>query len=407
MAGKKQIVLDTNIFMESIDVLKKLVSENEVVVPLVVLEELDNLKDSNGDRRRHKARHAIKFINKYFDKFLFDEEELEGKPDNQIVQVAEKYNCRLATNDVCVKVKCRSKNIEVISFLGNLQEYKGYRILELDTTVEDDNKVLAAIYSEPTENILDLNVNEYVIIRDISQTKEQENGDVTLKTIDILRWDGNAYLNLKYPPKRIIAPLNDLQACALDLLSNPNIPIKIVAGGHGSGKTMMATMMGAYLVEEKNRYNKLILVRNNDNGLGNSKDIGHLPGTFEDKTDILFQTMIQHLPQKEYQYEKMKAEGRLECHIPYFMKGLSLNGFMIFDESEDASLSEIKTIGSRIEEDGCICLTGDWKQAEGLYKSDSGMVQLIEQTIDNPLVGVIVLDKDVRSCASQVFSELV
>ena len=77
--GEKKIVLDTNIFMESIDVVKNLLEEYEVIIPLITLEELDNLKDSHNDTRTHKARHAIKFINSNFDKFIFDLVECEGK----------------------------------------------------------------------------------------------------------------------------------------------------------------------------------------------------------------------------------------------------------------------------------------------------------------------------------------
>lgn len=407
MGEKKKIVIDTNIFMESIDVLKKLIEDYDVVVPLITLEELDNLKDSRSDTRTHKARIAIKYLNANYDKFIFDNKEYEGKPDNQIISVAEDYKCSLATNDICVKVKCKIKNIEVLSFLGNEQDYKGYRILEVDTNEDNDNELLAKLYQHPEENILDLCINEYLIIRDKANPMFDEDYDnkIAYKTIDIMRWDGDMYTKLKLPPKKIISPLNDLQACALDLLLNENAPIKIIAGGHGSGKTMMATAMGVHLVEDKCKYSKLILVRNTDTK--ESGDIGFLPGDITDKTGILFQTMAQHFPQKEYQFEKMKNEGRVECHIPYFMKGLSLNGFMIFDEAEDATLSTLIKIGTRVERDSAICLTGDWKQAQGVYKSDNGMIRMIEQTKDNPLVGIIVLDDDVRSDISKVFAELI
>lgn len=407
MGDKKKVVVDTNIFMESIDIVKNLLEEYEVIVPLMTLEELDNLKDSHNDTRTHKARHAIKFINSNFDKFTFDMVEYEGKPDNQIIAVAEAYNCALATNDVCVKVKCKTRGIEVISFLGNSQEYKGYRVLEVDTGENEDNELLASLYQHPEENVLDLYINEYLIIRDKANPIFEGDYDYKIgyKTIDMMKWDGKSLVQLKHPPKRLIAPLNDLQACALDLLGNKDIPIKIIAGIFGSGKTKLAATMGLYVVEEKGHYSKLVLVRNNDTQSG--KDVGALPGSLEDKTGLLFKTITQHFPQGEYQAEKMKNEGRLECHIPYFMKGLSISGFMIFDEAEDATLKDIKMIGSRIEKDGCVCFVGDWKQTSGRYFSDNGLVQLIEQTKGNPLVGIIVLDEDVRSDASKIFADLV
>lgn len=404
---KKKIVVDTNIFMESIDVLKKLTEDYDVVVPLITLEELDNLKDSRSDTRTHKARIAIKYLNANYDDFIFDNKEYEGKPDNQIISVAEYYNCSLATNDICVKVKCRIKNIEVLSFLGNEQEYKGYRAWEMDTNEDDDNELLARMYQYPDENILDLYINEYLIIRDKANPIFDENYDnkIGYKTIDIMRWDGDRHVKLKLPPKKIITPLNDLQSCALDLLGNKDIPIRVIAGVFGSGKTLLTTAMGVHAVEDKGLYPKLVLVRNNDTQSG--KDVGALPGTLEDKTDILFKTITQHFPKGEYQSQKMTQEGRLECHIPYFMKGLSISGYMIVDESEDLTLKDIKMVGSRIEKDGCINFAGDWKQTGGKYLSDNGMIQLIDQTKDSPLVGVVVLDEDVRSEASKVFAELI
>ena len=406
MANKQNAVIDTNIFMESVDVLIKLIDEYNVIVPLVVLEELDNLKDSHNDIRTHKARHAIKFINTKFDNFTFDEVEREGKPDNQIIQSAVDNNAILVTNDVCVKVKCKSKNIETIGFIGNIQDFKGYTILELDTGDEEDNKILSKLYEKPEENTFGLHINEYIIIRDkANPIFDENNKNIGYKTMDIMRWNGVSYVKLTHPPKKVIKPLNDLQTCALDLLNNKDIPIKIIAGCHGSGKTLLATSIGLHMVEDKGNYSKLVLVRNND--MCDFKDIGALPGTLEDKTGLLFKTMTQHFPQGEYQAEKMEMEGKLEYHIPYYMKGLSISGFMIFDEAEDSSLKQIKQIGSRIEKDGCICVVGDWKQTSGKYLADNGMVQLIEQTKDESLVGVIVLDLDVRSEASRVFAELI
>ena len=391
--------------MESIDVAKKLIDEYNVIIPTIVLEELDNLKDNKSDTRSQKARHAIKLINSEYDNVSFDIIERDGKPDNQIVQSAIDNHAILATNDICVKVKGLNSGLDVKTFIGNTQEYKGYTVLEIDTTNPEDNELMARIYGNEDGNILNLYINEYLIIRDTSNEELDEKvGEFKPKTIDILKWNGSIYTRLVYPPKKVIKPLNDLQACALDLLFNKDIPIKIIAGLHGSGKTYLATTMGVHFVEEKGDYSKLILVRNTDT---QDKDgaIGFLPGSLEDKTSLFFQTITQYLPMGEYQARRMESEGKLEYHIPYYMRGLSLSGFMIFDEAQQSTLSDIKKIGTRLE-DGCICLTGDWKQASGRHLRDNGMTQLIEQTKEEPLVGVIVLDLDVRSDASLVFANL-
>ena len=79
---------------------------------------------------------------------------------------------------------------------------------------------------------------------------------------------------------------------------------------------------------------------------------------------------------------------------------------MIVDECEDLNLKLIKLLGTRIGNNSAIVLTGDWHQAEQQYKYDSGISKLIEQTIDDPLVGIVVLDEDVRSSVSKTFANL-
>ena len=63
-------------------------------------------------------------------------------------------------------------------------------------------------------------------------------------------------------------------------------------------------------------------------------------------------------------------------------------------------------LGTRIGQNSSIVFTGDWHQAEQQYKYDSGISKLIKQTIDDPLVGIVVLDEDVRSSVSKIFARL-
>ena len=106
--------------------------------------------------------------------------------------------------------------------------------------------------------------------------------------------------------------------------------------------------------------------------------------------------------------EAAKRRGyELEMEIPSFMKGRSVDEtLMIVDECEDLNLKLIKLLGTRIGHKSAIVLTGDWHQAEQQYKYDSGISKLIEQTIDDPLVGIVVLDEDVRSSVSKTFANL-
>lgn len=404
------VIVDTNVLMHP-DNLEEILAEwGRVHIPVEILAELDNLKTKEGEKG-YLARSAIRAIKKNISSldFLIHENVAELNRNNMIVDDIIIEHCKkypeaiLITNDISMEVKARAIGIKTTGKEKEDKGYKGYRYLKVDTRVETDNETLALLYQEPNVNHFGLNVNEYLIVKDLAEPlDENEEG---CKTIDILKWNGQSHVQLKSPPKRIITPLNDLQACALDLLLDKEVPIKIIAGDYGSGKTLLCTTIGLYMVEEKGDYSKLVLVRNNDlNDSG--REIGALPGTFDEKTNILFKTSIQHFPQGEYQAEKMKNEGKLETHITHFIKGLSISGYMTVDEAEDLTVKDIKLVGSRIEKDSCIVFSGDWKQASGKFKNNNGLVHLIESTIDNELVGVVVLDEDVRSSASKVFADL-
>lgn len=398
----KKYVVDTSVWMRSpLAVEQRILNGDMIVVPFTVLRELDNHKDNHRDSERSfLARNAIKIIDRYRDNISFVlNEDMDNDNDQKIVNVAGEEKATILTNDMGMTVRCGFDNVEyenMMQGLNTTDDYTGYRILKVSKEDIESQHIVSQIIKNPDENILNLHINEYLIIED--ETDSRTSGYEHIR-----RWDGESHVRLKLPPKKVITPRNDLQACALDLLNNDDIPIRIIAGTYGSGKTKLVTTMGVDAVEEKGKYPKMVLVRNNDMG---GKDIGALPGTFEEKTNILFQTIIQHFPLGEFQADRMYKEGRLENHIPYYMKGLSLSGYMIIDEAEDLTLSEIKKIGTRIEREGCLNFCGDWKQAEGKHLIDNGMVQLINRTKDEPLVGTIVLNEDVRSNASRVFAEL-
>ena len=205
------------------------------------------------------------------------------------------------------------------------------------------------------------------------------------------------------------------QACAIDLMFSKDVPIKIICGNYGSGKTYIAVKSAEELIN-KYFYSKLLLVRNPVPA--DNIDIGALPGTKHDKVGSYFQSMTQYLSdvscsmyEDSFDPDNLEAAKRrgyeLEMEIPSFMKGMSVDDtLMIVDECEDLNLKLIKLLGTRIGNNSAIVLTGDWHQAEQQYKYDSGISKLIEQTIDDPLVGIVVLDEDVRSSVSKTFANL-
>jgi PhoH-like ATPase len=409
VANKQKLVIDTCVFMEGINILEELIQEYDVYIPYVILQELDHHKDRGDGWRSFKGRTAIKFINANFDKFNFIETE-NGSDignDDLIISTAKQNNCAVATYDICMKVKCKTLDIPLVELNNDEKEYKGYKIVEIDTSEDNDNQWLANTYEKPQENPCELLTNEYLIIRDKANPiwdNDDFNQKIGYKTIDIFRWDGNELVGLRLPPKKVVKPMNDLQTCALDLLMDKDIPIKVICGKAGGGKTYLATKMGIHHLIDKGNYSKIMMVRN---PYGSGEEIGFLPGSKQEKIQDFFNPIVQHLDFGEIEAEKLMQSGRLIAEIPFFMKGLDIQDtYIIVEEAEDMDKSTIKLIGTRVSKNSCVVFSGDYNQSENKFKYNNGLIELINVAKGNKMFGCLVLDDDLRSEASKLFADL-
>lgn len=419
------IYLDTSVLMHSTTRLEKLMEEgNKLVVCTLVLEELDNHKDGKDGEKAFKARTAIKFLKKYENQIEFitsdgcqaeaiKRYELDpNKPDNKILEAAIIYEIEtgekleIYTNDISMSIKARRLGLECLApEYEEDKSYKGY--IEIKGTEEENDYTLKELMVSDT-----LHPNQYIIVTD---TDYEENGEIFERSYAV-KWTGDDYAETIIPRSKELQPKNMPQACAIDLMFSKDIPIKIICGGYGSGKTYIAVKSAEELINRYFCYSKLLLVRNPIPA--DNIDIGALPGTKHDKVGSYFQSMTQYLSdvssniyEDSFDPDNLEAAKRrgyqLEMEIPSFMKGRSVDDtLMIVDECEDLNLKLIKLLGTRIGNNSAIVLTGDWHQAEQQYKYDSGISKLIEQTIDDPLVGIVVLDEDVRSSVSKTFANL-
>lgn len=416
---KNKVVLDTNVLMniEYVQHVQELISDNKIdlIIPICVANELDNHNHGNNDQRKYKARQGLKLLRENENLITFDFDTYENdsldmqKADNKIIMCAVEKKAQLLTLDMTMRLFAKKLGVELFECdLDNNDDkiYKGYRIIEIDNSTEDGQKLLAHLYESPEENVYELYPNEYLIIRDTSFPNYNVETDEFLgySTIDILKWNGEKHIKIKTPPKKIVSALNDLQKCALDLLLDKDTPIKMITGVFGSGKTLLSTRVGVHLIEDKGNYGRMYMVRN---PVGSGEEIGFLPGSKEEKVKDFFKPIMQHFPGGEFQVEEMFKKGSLEMNIPYYMKGLSIgDAFIIVDECEDLDTKTIKLIGSRLEKNSCMIFCGDHKQAEKQFIYNSGMLHLAKETKESNLTGVVTLDLDVRSDASKLFADL-
>jgi predicted ribonuclease YlaK len=410
--------------MHAYSELEKQIEEEDVILVVcsTVLEELDKHKDGNNGEKKFLSRKALKLINShpsnvryvvdevpnpYIVKTLFFGFDMDA-PDNKIL-----YACRnfmdeyknlyvdFVTNDNGLVAKAHMLNIPVIKMAKSIDDelYKGY--IELYGTEEENDNALLELLNKPEQ----LHANQYIILHDSDTGAD-----------NAVRWDAKEqdFVDIKYNSKKI-KPLNIYQACAMDLMYNDNVPIKIIMGLPGSGKSMI----GVTMAEERiytGLYDRLLLVRNPIAVDGFTA--GYLPGGWFEKLGKFYNCMTQYLtndsmyesseffdPKNE---EAQKRRGYLlEMEAVQDLKGISVDRTIIIaDEAEDLSIKLIKCLGTRVGKGSELILLGDLKQAENQYKVNNGIATFIEHSLDSPLVGVVWLPEDVRSEMSKLFAEL-
>jgi len=394
-------ILDTNALIDGIDLAKY----DKVYVCIDVVEELDNLKTNKNYELANSAKQAIKSLKNATNleiRFSYScTISLDSSiTDNRIIAYAKDVttfdkDCVFVTADHNVVLKSQHLGIpceyfESIRTQGNV--FKGYQALQGGTCFIND------FFDDIGRGINTYNflINEYLILY---------NSDTD--TVSEHRFDGARFTELKLPPSKVVKGLNSLQRCALDLLNNPHIPIKVIAGNYGSGKSLCAVKSGLYQVVNKENYQTLMFLRNPC--VSDGAEIGFLPGSKQQKTEDFMKPFLQYVESdKDQAYaENLIASEKIKMDVVSFLKGVSLDdAFVIVDEAEDLNTKLIKLVGSRIGSNSCICFTGDWKQCEQKYKQDNGLVKIIQTMKGNPLVGIIVLEEDVRSSASKLFADL-
>lgn len=402
-----KVFIDTNILMEfSTEIFKQYEC---ILISDVVLQELDKHKYSSDPNKQFQARQAHRVIKQNKDKIKYcmkngdfklpDSFGLDSN-DNRIISIYgdlynQDSNLICLSNDLNFQYKCECLGLPIEEFGQDEDIYLGYKKLNGDTNFINN------LFNEIDKGINSYNFlnNEYLILHnnDVNETFEY-------------RFDGNKFVDLRLPPSKVIKGRNSLQRCSLDLLNNKDIPIKIIAGGFGTGKTLESVKMGLYQTLDKNYYKTLMYIRNPIPV--DDTDIGFLPGRKEEKIYDYCRPFLQYINDKNNKKDQLNLDElvkneKIKMDAVSFLKGVSLeDSFVIMDEAEDLNLKLLKTIGSRIGSKSCIVFTGDWEQSEGKYKYDNGLLKLIQQKKGDPLMGVVVLEEVLRSPVSKLFNEL-
>ena len=200
-------------------------------------------------------------------------------------------------------------------------------------------------------------------------TKKQRRKLRSFETAEIIEFQTKFQAERELPP---IKPLNPTQGDYLDALRvNPQV---IVLGPAGTGKTWIAATHAADLFRH-GQIDKIILTRPN---VPCGRSLGYFPGTLEEKFAPWAAPVIEAIKERmgRAAYDIALKNGDIEL-LPFeVMRGRSLkNAFVLLDEAQNCTVTEIKTFLTRIGEDCTVVVNGDISQCD--LEQGSGLATII------------------------------
>lgn len=440
----KIFVLDTNVLLHDPNSIFSF-KEHEVVIPAVVLEEIDS-KKRNADEIGRNARtvsrlldglrelghlhsgveleHGGKLKVELNHRSFVKVQEMFGEVsnDNRILAVALNYLIEekekpdprpvvLVSKDVLVRIKADVLGITPEDYLsdrtGDLNElYTGYQSLQVHPALIDEYYSHRSLTVKQLGLLYPLYPHEFVILKDEIGTGKSAllkvNSDAT--RLEPLYLGNDSVWG--------ISARNAQQRMALELLLNDEIPLVTITGKAGTGKTLLALAAGLFKVEDEHKYKKLLIARP---VVPMGKDIGYLPGEKDEKLRPWMQPIYDNL---EFLFDTKKAGdidkilmglGSIQVEALTYIRGRSIpSQFIIIDEAQNLSRHEVKTIVSRAGEGSKVILMGDPEQIDHPYldAASNGLSYIVEKFKQQGISGHITLEKGERSRLAQLAADL-
>ena len=442
MAAKKQtkiFVLDTNVILHDHTCIYQF-QDNDIVIPITVLEELDKFKRGN-DPINFQAREFVRELDEIIGDHLFNggvklgpdkgklkietgkpfSEELkqsfiEDIPDHRILAiamyVAQKFptqSCILVTKDINLRMKAKSLKIQAEDYYND--KVKDIQILNKSVTELEnfDDLLIEKLYNENTIPVELMgfgrtpDINEYFIMKSV-------------KSSVLGRYDGGIKRIVRVEKKTAygIKPRNAEQTFSLDALFNPDIKLVALTGKAGTGKTLLAL---AAALEQHKSFGQILLARPIV-ALSN-RDLGFLPGDAQEKISPYMQPLFDNLAVIKHSYnarsleyqkiEELLKDEKLVITPLAYIRGRSLsNSYFIIDEAQNLTPHEIKTIITRAGEGTKLIFTGDLQQIDSpdLDMKSNGLAYMTEKMKNHEIFAHVNLLKGERSYLAELASDL-
>lgn len=435
---RKAFILDTNVLLFDPQAVFKF-GNNDVIIPIVVIEEIDRFKREMSENGRH-ARQFSRIV----DEMRADGELSKGvklpngglltvelgvhqplpmelqmdKADNRILALAitlkkdhPKRPVVFVTKDVNLRIKADALGIAAEDYEPSSVEpeqlYAGTVVVTVDAHLVDEFYQQKRLpYREG------LRPNQYVILKDAANPNHTAMGRFS-KELDCI-------VPIFKPVEGLwgIFPKNAEQAFAIDALLNDDVKLVSLVGKAGTGKTLLAIAAGLAKTVDEGVYHRLLVSRP---VFPLGKDIGFLPGDIEEKLNPWMQPIYDNI---DFLFgttgskgrrgagkgcQELMNQGLLQIEPLTYIRGRSIpQQYLIVDESQNLTPHEIKTIVTRAGDNTKIVLTGDSFQIDNPYvdSANNGLVYLVERFKDESISAHITLTKGERSKLSELASNL-
>lgn len=434
---RKTFVIDTNVLVHDPTAITKF-KDNDVVIPLWVLEELDSLKRSQDEVGKN-AREVIRYIDSL-------KAEQSGDLHNGVVipegpKIRIHLDAKMERGEVFPLPLDRSSN----KFLLTAFQLKEKGEVVVIVSKDFVTRVKAEAMELESEDYESSKAPYEAMYRGMRKV------DVPKKEIDLFFKEGilpmpegqfrpNEYVHLTSPEKSSavckysdktkklepliqvskdiwgIQPLNVEQKCAIDLLLRDDIHLVTLIGPAGTGKTLLALACGMRKVFDEPVYSRILISRPI---VPLGKDIGYLPGTKEEKLYHWMQPIYDNL---EFLCSTTSGEGngaatlefimeskKIEMEAVTYIRGRSLPKiYMIIDEAQNLTPHEVKTIISRAGKGTKVILTGDATQIDNPYldKDSNGLTYVVNKFKNHRIYGHMFLEKTERSELASIAAEI-
>ena len=434
---KKNYVLDTNVLLHDPQAIFRF-EDNNVIIPIYVIEEVDQFKREGSERGRN-ARSIAR---------LLDELRERGGSLSKGVSLDSGGMLRVAVPSKRLTLPSAidhtAMDQAILQTAFDVRENDAGRVtifVTMDTNLRiraDALGMVAQTYENQrvefdrlNSGIVDLEMdggdvdtffregrvaprepapapNTCVLMRDRSNPSHTALGryDATKRAITALRVPREGVMTVR--------PRNKEQSFALDLLLDESIRLVTLVGKAGTGKTLLALAAGLKRTVEDGVYTRMLVSRP---VMPLGRDIGFLPGDVDEKLNPWMQPIFDNLEflfstgsrKGPRAYAELLESGQIQVEPLTYIRGRSIpQQFMIVDEAQNLTPHEVKTIITRSGDGTKIVLTGDPGQIDNPYvdSASNGLTIAAERFGGEKLAAHIVLAKGERSELAELAANL-